>query len=374
MKYKTKVLILGVAPVQLDAILELKKLGYETYACAMAKDGPGAEAADHFEQINFLDRENVIKHIIKNNISLVYSVGSDLAIPVSCAISEHLNLPHFVSENTAETCNNKNKMRTAIGNELKGNLKYQLLSNIDEKIILPYPFILKPDDSQGQRGIFLVNNYDDFLKNFTTSLRYSRSGHVLIEQYINGRELSINGYLVNGELKMMVVSDRVTWPNYIGLVHQHVTPATNLHSETKDEIGELLNSWCKKLQILNGPVYAQIKVENGKPYVIEITPRLDGCHLWKMISLYSGVNLLRLSFEHLLNNTIKELNNQHDDSKERYILEFICQQPNTRANYTPFENKITKSITSRNYYLQGENIRSVNGKFEKIGYFVEQVK
>ena len=45
---KEKVLILGVASVQMDAILELKKMGYETYACAMADDGPGADVADHF--------------------------------------------------------------------------------------------------------------------------------------------------------------------------------------------------------------------------------------------------------------------------------------------------------------------------------------
>lgn len=370
MNLMNKVLILGVASVQLDAIIELKKLGYETFACAMAKDGPGADAADHFEEINFLDKEAVIKFINKNGISLVYSVGSDLAIPISCSISERLQLPHFVSEETAGICNNKNTARTTIGNHFKGNLKYQLLSSIDDKIELDYPFILKPDDSQGQRGVVLVKNHDDFLKNFMDSLGYSRSRHVLIEQYIQGREFSVNGYFVNGELKYFVVSDRITWPEYLGLVHQHIVPAVDLPSRTNEELRKVMESWCEKLQIVNGPVYAQIKVEDGVPYVIEITPRLDGCHLWKVLSYYSGVNLLKLTFEHLLNNDTTELNNQYEEFKDQYVLEFICQEPNTPADYSRHENQIAASITSFNYYKQRENIRSVNGKFEKIGYYI----
>lgn len=373
MNLRKKVLILGVASVQLDAILELKKLGFETYACAMAKDGPAADAADHFDVINFLHKEDVIKHIIENNISLVYSVGSDLAIPVSCSISEQLGLPQFVSEETALTCNNKVAMRTAVGNDFRGNLKFQLLSSMDEKVELDYPYILKPDDSQGQRGVALINNHQDLINNFKTTLSYSRSGHVLIEQYINGHELSVNGYLVDGKLRFVAISDRVTWPEYVGLIHQHVIPAANLSSATNDEIIRIMESWSEKLHIINGPVYAQIKVENGVPYVIEITARLDGCHLWKLINYYSGVNILKLTFEHLLNNDLNELNSRHIESNHSYVLEFICQEPNTKADFTKFDNKLKNSIANHLYYEQGENIRPVNGKFEKIGYFIEEI-
>ncbi len=312
----------------------------------MAKDGPGADAADHFEEINILYKEALIKHIIENRIHLVYSVGSDLAIPVACSISEQLNMPHFVTEETARTCNNKNMMRRALGNDFKGNVNYQSLSNIDDKIELDYPFIIKPVDSQGQRGVFLVNYYDDYIKSFNATKRYSRSGHVIIERYIQGREISVNGYLVNGELKYLISSDRITWPAYVGLVHQHIVPSTELTSVTKNEVRKIIESACEKLQISNGPVYAQMKLENGGPHIIEISPRLDGCHLWKVLGYYSGVNLLILTFKHLLNNDTTELNNRYDEFKDRYILEFICQEPNTKADYIKYENNIANSIIS----------------------------
>ena len=158
---KKKVLILGVASVQMDAILMLKEMGYETYACAMAKDGPGVDYVDYFSEINILDREKLIEYIEKNGIDLVYSVGSDLAMPIVNYISRKLNMPHFVSEETALICNNKDLMRKTLGNDFEGNVKFQIIENGDEEIKIKFPFILKPADSQGQRGVFLINSLDE---------------------------------------------------------------------------------------------------------------------------------------------------------------------------------------------------------------------
>lgn len=365
-----KVLILGVASVQMDAILELKKMGYETYACAMAKDGPGADVADHFEEINILDVSSIINFIEKNKISLVYSVGSDLAMPVASYISEKLGLPYFVSEETARTCNNKDLMRKTLGNEFDGNLKFQVIESEEDIIQLDYPFILKPADSQGQRGVKLINTYSEYIKNYRIAKKYSRSGLVILEQYISGPELSVNGYIINGEVVFLVPSDRDTWPEYTGLIHKHVVPSVNINFEIEEEIKSIIESASKKLGIMNGPVYVQMKLEKYKPYIIEITPRLDGCHMWNLLTYYTGVNLLKLTFEHLLHNDTSELTKLKEDLSDKYVLEFICQEPNTLADYSNYQTSIENSLSSFKYYNQGDTIRPVNGKFDKIGYFI----
>lgn len=367
-----KVLVLGVASVQLDAILELKKMGYETYACAMAKDGPGADAADYFDEINILDKQAIIQHIKNNNISLVYSVGSDLAMPVASFISEELSMPHFVSEETARTCNNKDLMRKTLGNDFTGNVKFQIIEDEDQEVKLNFPFILKPADSQGQRGVKLVTNSNEYLENYKIAKEYSRSGLVILEQYISGPELSVNGYMVDGELKYLIASDRETWSNYTGLIHKHIVPTTNLVPKMTEVLQGIIESACEKLNIVNGPVYAQIKLEEEMPYIIEITPRLDGCHMWNLLQYYTGVNLLKLTFDHLLNNDISELEQHYSEYENGYVLEFICQEPNTLADYTSHTKEIEMALESFNYYKQGDKIRPVNGKFDKIGYFIYQ--
>lgn len=368
-----RVLILGVAAVQMDAILELKKMGYETYACAMAADGPGAEVADHFATINILDKEAVIEYIKENNISVVYSVGSDLAIPVANYISEKLGMPHFVSEQTAVICNNKNLMRETLGHDFVGNVKFQVIRSVDEEVNVEYPFILKPADSQGQRGVKLIQTFEEYREHYEVAKQYSRSGLVIIEQYISGPELSVNAYVVDGEVPFLIASDRDTWPQYTGLIHKHIVPTTNLTNESDTQLREIVKNACKKLGVNNGPIYLQMKLEKGQPYIIEVTPRLDGCHMWKLLQYYTGINLLKLTFEHLLKDDISELENLNDQYETGYELEFICQAPHTLADYTQYEHQIKNGLSTFNYYNQGDNIRPVNGKHEKIGYFINKI-
>lgn len=363
-----KILILGVAPVQFDAIIELKKQGYEVHAIAQKRDGIGADYADYFSEINFMDTEKTIDYIKENKIDVVYSVGSDLAMPQASKISEALDMPRFVSEETARICNNKTLMRQTLGYDFEGNVKFQVVDNVEQKPILKYPFIVKPADSQGQRGISIVNNDEEYKKAFELAQSYSRSKLVINEEYIKGTEISVNCYMVNGEMKFMESSDRVTWKKYFGLIHKHELPAKVLTKDSEEKLRNILENAANKVGITNGPLYAQIKVENDNPYIIEITPRLDGCHMWNILTKYTGVNLIKLVFNHLLNDDTSELEKYHREDED-YTLEFICQEPNTLARYGDYADKIEK-FESFLYYNEGDNIRPVNNQYEKIGYFI----
>lgn len=364
-----KVLILGVASVQMDAILQLKEMGIETYACAQANDGPGSKVVDHFELINFTDKERVIEFINKHQIDCVYSVGSDIAMPISTAISETMTLPYFVSSYIAEICNNKNQMRNFLGKDFRGNVKYQVLQESDTNIELEYPFIMKPSDSQGQRGVHLVNNFNEFQKHFEDAKKHSRSNLVIIEDYISGPELSVNAYLVDGNVVFMVPSDRETWPEFQGgLIRKHIVPSQFNNPILNRNLQELVQRTAARLGIKNGPLYFQIKLEDNEPYIIEVTPRLDGCHMWNILEYYTGVNLIKLTFEHLLNGSTQELQ-KYVDPVSKYSLEFICEEPNTYIDYSKYKIP-SKALESLNYYDNGDLIRPINGRFEKVGYFI----
>lgn len=364
-----KILILGVASVQYDSIKQLNELGYETHAIAMKADGPGAKEAKYFSELNFVNVDDVVDYIQKNNIDVVYSTGSDLAMPVSTKVSEILGLPHFVSSHTALTCNNKDRLRETLGIEFEGNISFQIISNKDEELLLDYPFIMKPTDSQGQRGVNVIYSKEDFLDKYDTTVSYSRSGQVIIEKYVQGPEVSVNGYVVDGKIRFLEVSDRITWEKYVGLIHKHVIPTKSLSEKGMEKLYSLAERTCNKIGILNGPVYFQVMVEDDTPYIIEVTPRLDGCHMWKLIERSTGFNILKLTYDHLLYNDVSELK-KVAHPKETFTLEFICQEPNTKADYSDYIENKESSIDYYQYYEQGETIRPVNNKYEKIGYFI----
>lgn len=365
-----KVLVLGVASVQMDAVLELKKMGCETYTIAMAKDGPAADVADHFEIINILDEESVINHIRKNHIDVVYSTGSDLAMPVACRISEKLGMPHFVTSKAAFICNHKNAMRTALTSECEGNIPFQVMDK-PEKIIIDFPVILKPSDAQGQRGIFLINSQDEFEAHFEEAKSYSREGKIIIEKYIDGPEVSVNGYMVNGVLRFIVASDRETWPEYTGLIHKHIVPGKAFSKTAEAKMTSIIQDACNRIGILNGPVYFQMKVMGDQPYIIEMTPRLDGCHMWNILGIATKVNLMQLTFRHLLMNDVSELEKMTGTITPMELV-FWCQKPKSYMDRSRLELP-EDALYHFYYYETGEYIRPVNGRYDKIGYYIRNL-
>lgn len=365
-----KVLILGVSTAQLDAVVELNKIGCETFTVAMAKDGPAADMSDHFDIINVLDEEAIEKHILKNRIDVVYSTGTDIAMPVACKISERLGLPHFVSSEAAYICNHKNELRSALSSDYEGNVPYQVMSDI-EKINLAFPLMLKPSDAQGQRGIFLIHSQDEFEQHFSEAKSYSRQGKVIVEQYIDGLEISVNVYMVDGVMRFFVASDRDTWSEYTGLIHRHIVPGKTFNEETERKIRCLAEDSCRRMGIQNGPVYFQMKVMESKPYLIEMTPRLDGCHMWNVLERSTGVNLMRLTFQHLLSNDISELDKWTGKVKPMELV-FWCKEPKTYMKQSEFELP-EDAVHHCFYYEDGKYIRPVNGRFEKVGYYIRNL-
>jgi len=218
--------------------------------------------------------------------------------------------------------------------------------------------------------IFLINSLSDYKKNFELAKKYSRSGEVIIEKFVGGEEISVNAYLVEGKLKFIEVSDRETWSEYTGLIKKHLVPSKLITNDLKNRLQKLIMDSCQRIGIKNGPVYYQIKIENQIPYIIEMTPRLDGCHMWKLLKYYSGTNILKLTFEHLFNNDYSELNNAINENTGME-LEFYCQKPGTLMNQNNFEIP-QRAMENFFYYYTGNKIRPVNGKYDKVGYNIKE--
>lgn len=357
------ILILGVSSAQCDAVQKLKEMGYFVHTAAKSADGPGASASDAFVDINIIDKERIAKYIMQNNIDIVYSVGSDLAMPTVSKVSEDLGLKHFVSYKTAEACNKKNVMRN-LTRGLDGSVPFEIVSSIEQSIALPYPVFVKPADSQGQRGISLVKDEDELDSAILYAMKYSRNNLVIVERYVSGYEVSVNGYIVNNEVKFLLVSDRETWPQHEGLIHKHII---DFQKEFPTQsIKKSVEAHLNALKISNGPFYAQMKIENDAAFMIEITPRFDGCHMHKLIKYATGVDLLEQTFNHLIENIEPNLQMQQ---RRSVTLEFQCFPPNEMINYDCFDKR-TEYLEYQPYYKSGDVVRPVNGVYEKVGYYI----
>ena len=369
MKGMKRILILGTGNAQVDAVRFCKEWGLFVYACSYNSFGRATALADQFELIDITDINKVKAYTEANNIDAVYSVGSDIAMPTACAVSEQLALPHFVTFETAQTCMDKANLRKSLGLNGGGNIKYQMITGKGEQINIPYPFIMKPVDSQGQRGVRLIKNFEEFEKHFDTAKEFSRAGKVIIEEYIDGPEMSVNTYVYNNEIIFFAISDRVSWEQYPGgIIHKHILPSRILNHDANKAVLDLVQETIQILSIENGPVYFQIKLQDNEPKLIEVTPRLDGCHMWWLYTYSTCIDLLEVTFKHLLGALPKPETCLNPEISNAYSLEFFCEVPGKHVDYSKYSTK--DALYLEWYYNPGEKVMPINGFFEKIGYVI----
>jgi len=357
---KEKFLVLGIGAAQAD-LLEKITESFEVHALSNSQNGPGLKYVDFFALIDIGDKDAVLDYAKENQIDFVYSIGSDIAMPTVTYVAENLGLPSFISHETASICNNKVTLRESL-REIYGSVNYEVISAREQTTEIPMPVVIKPVDSQGQRGVQTITELEKIPDAFSTAVSYSKCGLAIIEEKIEGQEISVNTYMVNGKIKLFLPSDRVSWSGLDGgLIHKHVLP-TKMSEKVINNVWRLVEETAATLNIKNGPVYYQIKVRECSPYLIEVTPRLDGCHLWRLIKKSTGIDLLEETISHLCRNSASIP--EHIETM-KLVLEFFCQPPDTL-----FSKPVTaqEAIYTQWYYKPGEIIRRINGKMEKCGF------
>ena len=367
-----KILIPGTGNAQVDFIKHCKQKGYEVHTISYKDEGRGIDFADHFQLINITNTKAIEKYIREHSIDLIYTSGSDLAMPAISEVSEKLDLPHFVSANTSRICNNKILVRQKLSNLQDGNysIKFSKITDPDKvNQWNTFPSIVKPADSQGQRGINLANNHGELKKAIKTALENSRTKTAIVEEFIDGFEISVNTYIFEKNPLFYFVTERLSFPEYPGgIIKSHLFPVKRKIDTEK--IKKMVEEVSKELEIENGPAYYQIKInKQGNPKLIEVASRFDGCHLWRLISSMGGPDLFGVALNHLEGKDIKDHFPKKPEFKtvKHAELSFFTRKPFTRMKRNEYEVS-PHAIYHEWYYEDGEAVRPVNSFMEKVGY------
>ena len=355
-------LVLGTGNAQLDLIHYLKKLDKTTiHAVSSAPLGNERFLIDRYEQIDIGNKEEVLRYAEENNIDYIYSVGSDIAMPTVAWICEQLGLKTFIGYKTAVLCNNKHLLRKRF-KHMYGSIPYENLSDNFQPKHVEFPAVVKPVDSQGQRGITVVNSAEEIPSAYSKAVLHSRKGKALIEKKIEGSEVSVHTYVKDGKIVLFLPSNRISWNEFDGgIIHKHILPA-DISSHARKNLLKLISLVIETLSIENGPVYFQIIIHKDEPFLIEVTPRLDGCHMWRQIKLSTGIDLLNITIRHLMNRPFEI---PVDFTVKKSTLEFLCQAPNQPyRRQTVSENSCYHEF----YYNDGDIVKPINGQFEKCGF------
>lgn len=319
------VLILGAATVQIPLIRFVKSRGYRTIVVSIPGNYPGFKIADRSVYCDVRDGDTILSQISDEHIVAVLTDQTDLSVPTVAYLSQKLGLPANLLD-TAQTYSNKFLMRQAYEKIGLPNPQYLRVSNIDEAAEWNlYPAIVKPEDNQGSRGISLVCSHEELYNSFPAALSFSRTGHVIIEEFFEGDEVVVEGFVLNGEYLNWGIGDR----RYFELDKLFIPSQTVFPSTLSDElVNKLLDSERALHSYLNpsfGMIHSEYLVNrtSGEICLVETALRGGGVYISShLVPLYCGYNNYKLLLDAALGKPISLPNIEAE--MHRKASAYIC--------------------------------------------------
>jgi biotin carboxylase len=232
-------------------------------------------------------------------ISGVLTAGTDASMTVA-AVANALNLPGIKFED-AEAATNKIKMRTRLmEHKVPCPNFYPVWSLTEAKAAckkLGFPVVIKPSSNMGARGVMRVEDMNVLADAFKFAKESSPNGEVLVEEFMEGPELSIDAVIFNNEITITGVADRIInhEPYFVEIGH---TMPSNLPSQVIEEACNVMKMGIKALGISIGAAKGDIKVTSDGPKIGELAARLSGGFMSAYTyPLSSGVDLMRAAIE-----------------------------------------------------------------------------
>lgn len=365
-----KALILGTNAGQADIIEYLKETGWQVHACGHKKEGPGCALAHKFHLVDTLDSSAVTDLAKSLDISMVYSVSSDSAIRSVTKVAEDLNLPVLLNSDMIDLFHHKEQLRAFLNKNNISNVAYTVLTGVEQlKDWHQLPCVVKPSDSQGQRGVRLVYEIQELHEAVSQALKHSKTNTVIVEEYLEGVEFSTNMIVQEGNIVVNEFTERLVFgPKYFGLPEGHSIPVRNIPPETLKEADKMVNQLVKALNVADAVLYIQMKATKQGPKIIEVAPRLDGCHIWRLIKLARGYDLRQYAIDCL---TGVKIEHSIDETTTNNLTLKFHHLP-TGTSFSSNKLRLPNDCNYNEYrYKEGETIQPINGRLEVVGYYIQ---
>jgi biotin carboxylase len=302
---KPTAVVLGGTIAHSELILKLKNRGYFVVLVDYLESPPAKSVADVHLLVSTLDLENVLKVSQDYNANLVISSSVDQANVTACYVGEILNLTLPYSYELARNITNKGYMKEMmINNQIPTSpFVYFSSSNELEKLDLKYPVIVKPSDSCAANGVKIIFSEENLIPYSNNALNLSRNNHAIIEEFVNGKEISAYCFVEDHVAKILMISERYSvteGPSCVLKCYATLAPA-EIPGETFNEFSRVAQRIVDLFSLNNTPLHIQAIInEEGKINIIEFAPRVGGGISYETIRMNTGFDILEASIDSYL--------------------------------------------------------------------------
>ena len=366
---KKSVLVFGVGELQISIITRAKAMGLFVVGIDPFEDAVAKDYCDAFEVVGGQDFEGTVAVAKKYNVSAIVTAATDKPLVMMARLAKELKLP-FYSKETAEWSTDKYKMKARF---IEGGVpcaQGRLIHNADEAKDLYFPVICKPRDNSGSRGVKLCRDLQELQECIDEALQYSKLDTVLVEEFIEGREFSIEGLHYDGKSEVIQFTEKKTteFPYNVELGHKQ--PA-NLTDEQRDAIREIVSKIGAALKFENCPSHTELKVNDRGIFVIETSPRLGGDYITSTLTpLSTGINLEDQLLHIALGEKVNTISGRVN--KASAVCFFSYPEGEVKA-ISPEISEVVKLQHIHNFELKlraGDHINPITSSLNRYGQFI----
>jgi biotin carboxylase len=292
----TSVMILAAGPLQLPGILEAKALGLRTVAVDGDCSAPGLSSADKGVVANILDPDVVADLARAERIDALFTLCTEAPVRCLATVASRLGLPAF-SEAAAYRATDKRLMREAFATAGAPSPRFKQVHTLAEAQAFAaefgYPVALKIARGAGSRGIYQVRKPAALGASFAQARTFQSEGALLIEEWVEGCEVSVEGFVAHGSVNIVAVTDKEVFGGDHPVESGHSQPS-QLDDAVQQSIRDAVVAGVHALELDGTTFHAELKASPQGPRLIEIGARLGGDRISTHLTpISTGVNLVR---------------------------------------------------------------------------------
>ena len=282
-----RLFVLGAGPAQLGLLEAARARGAWVAVADRDPSAPGFVYADRRCILSTEDEPSIERLAGALHVDGIVSPGTDWPVAIAARIAERAGLPHPISPTVAVAATSKLRQRERLAEAGVPQPRSWTVGGADDPPDASFPCVVKAPDRQGQKGLTLVRTQGEYGPAIETARSAARAGVVLVEELVDGPEVTVIGFSVAGAFVPLAVTDRiVAEPPAFGVALAHVFPSPHAAAAA-----EVAGAAAAALGIEDGPTYTQLRVDADGPKVIEVAARLGGGHDAELVEAAVGVPL-----------------------------------------------------------------------------------
>lgn len=372
-----KLMLLGGIRYLLPVIKAAHEQGYYVITADYIPDNIAHKFSDEYVNVSIIDKEAVLKVAREKQIDGIMSFGVDPGVVSASYVQNQMGLPSFGPFESVEILQNKDKFRAFLTEHGFNVPKAKGFTNAADAMadaaIWDYPIIVKPTDAAGSKGVTRVDNADQLKAAVDYAFEKSISSHIIIEDFIDkaGCSSDTDSMSVDGKL---VFTSFCAQRFDLNASNPYTPAAYSWPSTFTAEQEAYLTSEIQRLITLLGLKTVVYNIEtrigtNGKPYIMELTPRGGGNRLCEMLRYSTGVDMITAITRAMVGDPIEPIEQKPYNGHWAEII--LHADQDGVFDHLDISKDLPAELVEEDLWVkQGDKVESFEGANNAIGTLV----